>query len=137
MYKKISSKISWFQICRLRNSSISVFRSVTGRDKNGTWLPLFMLFYRWSCIVDFILLNLWSMNLLYLRHHYLLIWFLSMSMLYQYICISDWWHNYMGMIYLFWSYCKLKLSQHLIISWKKEMVWTSLVMWNSLTGAYV
>ena len=72
-----------------RRTLISVLGSVTGKSKNPcTWslLYIYMLFYCWSCIIDFASSDLRSMNLLYLRYCYLI---LSMSMLCLYIYISE------------------------------------------------
>ena len=59
-----------------RRTLIFMFGSVTGKGKNFcTWSSLYMLFYRWFYLIDFASLDLRSMNLLYLRHCYLFMWF--------------------------------------------------------------
>ena len=118
LYKKVSRKISWFQIRRLRSSLISVFRSITDRGKNHSiWSPLYMLFllldlYRWIYIVRFgwmelsyLKYNCFMYNFL---HEYIMYWFDicapvidSMTIWIWYICfnhISNWnWYDKFNM----------------------------------------
>ena len=59
-----------------RRTLISVLGSVTSKGKNlCTWSLIYMLFYHWFYLLNFASLDLRSMNLLYLRHCYLFMWF--------------------------------------------------------------
>ena len=102
-----------------RRTLIFVFGSVTVKSKNPcTWLSLYMLFYRWFYLIDFASLDLRSMNLLYLRHCYLSMWFWAwVCYINSYVSAID------GMIIWVWHIyytAKFELINEVkyLISWK-------------------
>ena len=120
---------------------ISVLGSVIGKGKNPcTWSSLYRLFYRWFYLIDFASLDLRSINLLYLRHCYLFMWFWAwVCYINTYVLAID------GMIIWIWHIYytakfelinEVKYYNFMKIKRKRNMIWTGLVMWNSLSGAY-
>ena len=99
-----------------------------------------MLFDHWFYLIDFALLDLRSMNLLYVRHCYLFIWFWAwVRYINTYVSAIDgmitWvWHTYYTAKVELIN--EVKYYNFIKIKRKRNMVWTGLVMWNSLSGAY-
>ena len=110
LYKKVLSKISWFrfvdwgahQFLYLDRSSIEVRISI--HDHHYIYY-----FYCWIYIFDFISLDSYWWTIM-LRYYYFLYDF-SICICCMLICmyVSDWWYDYMDMIYLIWSHCKSEL----------------------------